>query len=141
MAYDYPFQLLNPNSDIPLLTSSKDATYAYINCLALLQGILLPLSSHPTFYHINDIDMVKDAMEESFDKIPTALHTKIKKNQETAFDIIKEANPTEGVRRGATQAQILKAADDYLEGLLIQYNILRQAGFEEAPLQMTAGGY
>ncbi|MGH9931338.1 MAG: hypothetical protein ACREA9_19200 [Pyrinomonadaceae bacterium] len=138
MAYNYPFQLLNAEVDIPLLTSSKDATYAYINCLALLQCMLLPLSTHPRFQDVDSLDTVRDAMEDSFARIPAALLKTIKKNQETALDIITEANAKEGVRQGATSAQISKAADDYLDGLVIQYSILRQARFEETPLEMSA---
>lgn len=137
MAYDYPFQLLNPDSEIPLLASSTDAIDAYINCLALLQGVLLPLSgNYPAGQAFDDPDMVKDAIRESIHKIPRALVGKIIKNEETAFDILNESKIKEGVRQAgqvATRATVHVAIDSYLTALVTQYQILRQAGSSEVP--------
>lgn len=140
MAYDYPFQLLNAEADVPVLTSSKEATYAYITCLALLQGLVLPLSTQPNCQQFTDYEMVRRALDEAFAKIPPVVLKTIRKNQETAFDIVSEARAKQGIRPNVTDAQITKAADNFLEGLVIQYSILRQVDFEEEPLEMSAGG-
>ena len=140
MAYDYPFQLLNAEVDVPVLTSSKEGTYAYITCLSMLQGLVLPLSTAANCQQFNNFEVVQQAFEDAFAKIPPTVLKTIKKNQETAFDIVREATAKEGVRSNVTDAQVTKAADNFLDGLIIQYSILRQVDFEEEPLEMSAGG-
>jgi hypothetical protein len=138
VAYDYPFQLLN-SDQVPLLASSGKSLNAYIDCLALLQGTIAPLSSYPIFNSYEDLALVDASFNQFLSEIPDPLTAAIRKNRETASDIIKETTAKEGVRRGITQTQIRKAADDFIEGLITQYQILRQAGSKEIPLEMSAG--
>lgn len=133
LAYGRPFQLLS-SDEVKLLVSSTTVRNAYIDCLALLQGVVAPFSSRPGLSVFVDAQLAQESITEALAELPPQVAEKMAINRDTAFDLRGESiNPQVSNLLG-----LVKLVDDFLEGLVTQYQILRSAGSEQAPKVLGA---
>jgi hypothetical protein len=133
LANERPFQLLS-SDEVQLLVSSFKYRTAYIDCLALLQGVLVQFGSRPSFPTSDNLALVDDSIREALSKLPPEIASKMRVNTATAFHLRAESIASEV----ASRLGLVKLVDNFLEALVIQYQILRAAGSEPMPRVMEA---
>lgn len=126
MASESHFQLLN-SEEVRLIASSVTLRAAYVDFLAMLQGTVAPFGAHRGISMFTDFELIKDSLNASLAEFPPTVAAKMRTNRDTAFELRRENIDPETTQ---TTLGLAKRVDDFLQGLIAQYEILRSAASE-----------
>ncbi|HEV7378009.1 MAG TPA: hypothetical protein VGN95_25235 [Pyrinomonadaceae bacterium] len=161
MAFNYPYQTLNIE-ELRHLTAKDNTTArkALIDCLAMLQEILLDASSSPVRPFVQNSSMAASIIEETLSNFPQIAYVvrsaydttseatrqaeadeirqrvirEIRKNKETALELRQEYLSPSGPPNGATStSEAANFIETFLTTLATQYDNLRYPNTQAMP--------
>ena len=134
LAYGSPFQLLSTD-EVQLIASSVEFRTAYIDCLAMLQGVVSPFASQVGLPAFGNSQLIEESLIATLDRLPPNVRYKMHANTITALELRHEnVSPEIPKTLG-----LIKSVDDFLQAVVTQYHIVRSASPEMEPATKVMG--